>query len=64
MIVNGRAVHVEQGQTLYDFLTEKNYNLATVAVERNGEIVPKSSYNDVQLKEEDKLEIVQFVGGG
>jgi thiazole synthase len=35
-----------------------------IAVERNLEIVPKSAYSQVQLQDGDKLEIVNFVGGG
>ncbi len=35
-----------------------------VAVERNGDIVPRSNWVRVSLAEADKLEVVQFVGGG
>jgi sulfur carrier protein len=35
-----------------------------IAVERNGEIVPRSTWETTALEEGDKLEIVQFVGGG
>lgn len=35
-----------------------------VAVERNREIVPRSSYADTVLEDGDRLEIVTFVGGG
>ncbi len=35
-----------------------------VAVERNGEIVPKSQHAETILKQNDKLEIVVAVGGG
>ena len=35
-----------------------------IAVERNGEIVPKSRYADTPLREGDRLEIVGAVGGG
>jgi thiamine biosynthesis protein ThiS len=35
-----------------------------VAVERNREIVPKSAYGETRLAEGDRIEIVQFVGGG
>ena len=64
MKVNGTFVEWEHQQTLYDFLISQKFNLATIAVERNGKIVPKATYQDVLLDEEDTLEIVQFVGGG
>ena len=35
-----------------------------VAVERNGEIMPRVTWPQVELKAGDKLEVVQFVGGG
>ena len=35
-----------------------------IAVERNGEIVPRASWASVILQPGDKLEVVQFVGGG
>ena len=35
-----------------------------VAVERNGDIVPRATWAEVCLEEGDKLEVVQFVGGG
>ncbi|MEO6829030.1 MAG: sulfur carrier protein ThiS [Acidobacteriaceae bacterium] len=35
-----------------------------IAIERNGDIVPRSRWNDVTLEPGDKLEVVQFVGGG
>lgn len=35
-----------------------------VAVELNGQIIPRGSWNQVQIAEGDRLEIVHFVGGG
>ena len=35
-----------------------------IAIERNGEIVPRATWSAVSLQSGDKLEIVQFVGGG
>lgn len=64
MKLNGSMIPLENQQTLYDFLIMQNYNLKTIAVERNGEIVPKSTYSNVLLSDEDTLEVVQFVGGG
>ncbi|NMD71764.1 sulfur carrier protein ThiS [Bacillus sp. DNRA2] len=64
MKLNGEIIALENQQTLYDFLIKQNYNPKTIAVERNGEIVPKSTYSAVLLTDEDTLEVVQFVGGG
>lgn len=35
-----------------------------IAIERNGEIVPRAQWEQVSLDDHDRLEIVQFVGGG
>lgn len=64
MKVNGTIVALDKNQSLFDFLQGQNININTIAVERNGEIVPKASYKDVMLYDEDTLEIVRFVGGG
>ncbi len=64
MKVNGMVETLEKNQTLYDYLTLRNFDLTKIAVECNGNIVPKAEYKNVILKEEDTLEIVRFVGGG
>ncbi|MES2391080.1 MAG: sulfur carrier protein ThiS [Acidobacteriota bacterium] len=35
-----------------------------VAIEHNGEIAPRTTWSDLNLHNEDRLEIVHFVGGG
>ncbi|MDT8903956.1 sulfur carrier protein ThiS [Anaeroselena agilis] len=64
MKVNGKTVPLEQEQTLQAFLTAERYDGKTVAVERNGAVVPRTEYGSVTLTDEDVLEIVRFVGGG
>lgn len=46
------------------FLEENGINPQRIAVELNGEILPKSQYGDTVLKDGDIVEIVNFVGGG
>ncbi|MBM7869775.1 sulfur carrier protein [Clostridium pascui] len=64
MRVNGTDISLNEAQSLFDFLEEQNYDITKIAVERNGEIVPKSAYKIVMLDDEDTLEVVRFVGGG
>ena len=45
-------------------LEELGYQAGRIAVERNGEIVPKAQYGAVTLEDGDTLEVVRFVGGG
>ncbi len=61
--INGVAVEA-RGQTLADYLSTTTYDPKRIAVERNGDIVPKSQYEHVVLQEGDSIEIVSFVGGG
>lgn len=52
------------GITLAAYLRTTDYNLARIAVEHNGSIVPKTQYETVVLCDGDSVEIVSFVGGG
>ncbi len=45
-------------------LTQMGFDPKRVAVEKNGEIVPRAQYEATPLEEGDKLEVVRFVGGG
>ncbi|ASM34675.1 Sulfur carrier protein ThiS [Campylobacter sputorum subsp. bubulus] len=45
-------------------LKQKNYDIKHIAVELNGEILPKSKFQTTILKDGDKVEIVSFVRGG
>ena len=61
--INGRETDSE-GKTLMEYLKETEYPLRRIAVECNGEIVPKTSYETKVICDGDKIEIVSFVGGG
>ena len=51
-------------QTVADYLEENGYRMNRIAVELNGEILPKYKYSETRLKDGDSMEIVTFVGGG
>lgn len=61
--INGTSLDIA-GKTLSDYLAETDYNSRRIAIERNGEIVPKATYNEVILADGDVIEVVSFVGGG
>jgi thiazole synthase len=63
LIVNGEPRRASPG-SVADLVRSLELNPAKVAVERNGEIVPRSTLADVAIAEGDVLEIVHFVGGG
>ena len=62
--INGEPKNIEDGTTVSQLLADLGITTGKVAVERNLEIVPKSIYSDVCLRDGDRLEIVHFVGGG
>jgi thiazole synthase len=62
--MNGDLRRVTVGVTIAEMLRELGLEAQKVAVERNLEIVPRSTFNDVRVAEGDKFEIVHFVGGG
>lgn len=64
MHVNGKEIELKSSITLAEFLAEHNYRAELVAVERNGQIVPRAEFGTAVLKDSDELEIVSFVGGG
>lgn len=62
--VNGEVQDAAHGANLAGFLASLGIDSRKVAVERNREIVPRSTYGATALAPGDRLEIVQFVGGG
>jgi len=62
--INGEAKSFDATLTVEQLLGEIGLDHRKVAVERNLEIVPKSSYPETPLNDGDKLEIVHFIGGG
>ena len=61
--LNGEELNIE-GKTVEEYLATTNYDPKRIAVERNGDIVPKSQYCETVLKDGDSVEVVSFVGGG
>lgn len=63
MIINGQKLELKELKFM-DFIKEKGLKIELIALELNGEIIPKSEFENLILKENDKAEIVSFVGGG
>ncbi|MBR2409332.1 MAG: sulfur carrier protein ThiS [Lachnospiraceae bacterium] len=61
--VNGVEVDAA-GKTVSEYIATTEYDSKRIAVERNGDIVFKSQYAVTVLEDDDRLEIVSFVGGG
>lgn len=57
-------MEIADGSTVADLVRQLTDDPRGMAIERNREIVPKSAHATTQLADGDKLEVVQFVGGG
>lgn len=64
IIVNGKEINLTEDTTVAEYLEQNQYQVKRIAVELNGDILPKYSYSDTMLKDGDCLEVVTFVGGG
>lgn len=63
MIVNGKAMKINN-ITITQLLTKLQLSQNKVVVEVNLQIIAKQHYDSYKLKQEDKIEIISFVGGG
>lgn len=61
--INGTEI-CKTSVRLCDYLKENGLNEKRIAVELNGEILPKAKYSDTTFCDGDRIEIVNFVGGG
>ena len=63
--INGEEyADLTQGINMSGLLAHLGLHEKKIAIERNREIVPKSGYANVVLKDGDVLEIITFIGGG
>lgn len=61
--INGTDYDIS-GQTLTQYLATTTFDYKRIAVEKNGDIVPKALYEQTVLHDGDTIEVVSFVGGG
>jgi thiamine biosynthesis protein ThiS len=62
--INGAPRQLPAITSVTNLIEILGYTGKRIAIERNGEIVPRSTYATVQLADGDKLEVVVAVGGG
>ena len=63
IVLNGKETETES-VTLLQIIRAFRFKPERVVAELNGQIVDKKDYNETRLNDNDKLELVQFVGGG
>jgi thiamine biosynthesis protein ThiS len=64
LTVNGGELNFSDGSTVRQLLGQLHLSDRPVAVERNGQIIPHSTFDQTELNEGDTLEVVTLVGGG
>jgi sulfur carrier protein len=64
LVLNGEPHQVPWGATVVDLVAGLGRDPRTVAVERNGELVPRARFAETRLEAGDRLEVVHFVQGG
>ena len=62
--LNGKKINISSKLTVFDVLKKYKINEKKVAIELNGKILPKNNLKKKLIKNLDKIEIVQFIGGG
>ncbi len=62
--VNGKYVNIDKNQALSKLLKKLKIPIKKVAIELNQEIIDKKNINKTKIQNNDKIEIVHFIGGG
>ena len=62
--LNGKKISIKSEFSLFDLIKKYKLSNKQIALELNGKIIPKIYYKKRYLKNEDKVEIVHFIGGG
>jgi len=64
IFLNGESQQIDAGTSIEGLVLKLAEDPRGIAIERNLEIVPKAEHASTLLQDGDRLEIVQFVGGG
>ena len=62
--LNGKKLIIESNYSIFDLLKKYKLSDKKIAIELNGIIIQKNNYKKKYLKNNDKIEIVHFIGGG
>ena len=62
--LNGKKVKIQRNLSIKDLIKKFRLKEKKIAIELNGTILPKDHYKNKKVKNNDKIEIVQFIGGG
>lgn len=64
ILVNGETRELPEGATVSTLLESLGFRPEGVVIERNGGIIDRAAFAETTLAENDRIELVRFVGGG
>ena len=64
ILVNGETKEFEKELSISELLNELDLSSKLIAIELNKNVIRKKDWEDIKINENDKIEIVHFVGGG
>ncbi|CAD7287729.1 hypothetical protein LMG7974_00610 [Campylobacter majalis] len=62
--INSKQINLQDDISISKYLQLQGYNTDKIAIEADGEILPRLKWNETKISEFNKYEIVEFVGGG
>ena len=62
--LNGKKITIKSNFSIFDLLKKYKLSNKKIAIEYNGSIIQKANCRKKYLKNDDKIEIVHFIGGG
>ena len=63
-VICGKSIPEADGMKLSEYIEKAGFTKGRIAVEYNGEILPKEDYEKTVIASSDNIEIVEFMGGG
>lgn len=64
IVLNGKDSEIKSKSTLLDLIQSKDLNKDRIIIQVNEEIIKKDNFNDFEIIEDSKIEILSIVGGG
>jgi len=64
IVLNGKKFSIKEKDTITTLLKKIDVKSSKVAIEVNKDVIPKEKYRYFKFKNNDKVEVVTFIGGG
>ena len=64
VVINGKEKKINEGFSVINLLNEFNLKPKVTVVEINKKIIDRSNFSQIKIKENDRIELIRFMGGG